>query len=64
MEQTKAIPDLVVVKHQEGKTFRTGRRPETASEARSLCSWSLNRKVLLFSPGVPKKWERILSAHR
>jgi len=56
MEQTKAIPDLVVVKHHEGKTSE----PETGLKRRVL---AYNEKLFLAEHEMVKGWVGTLHSH-
>ena len=56
MEQTKTIPDLVVVKHQEGKTSE----PEAGLKRRVL---AYNEKLFLAEHGMVKGWVGTVHSH-
>lgn len=56
MEQTKAIPDLVVVKHQEGKTSE----PEEGLRRRVL---AYNEKLFLAEHQMVKGWSGAMHSH-
>lgn len=56
MEQTKTIPDLVVVKHQDGKTSE----PEAGLKRRVL---AYNEKLFLAEHEMVKDWVGTLHSH-
>ena len=56
MEQTKTIPDLVVVKHQEGKTSE----PEEGLKRRVL---AYNEKLFLAEHEMVKGWVGTVHSH-
>jgi quercetin dioxygenase-like cupin family protein len=56
MEQTKAIPDLVVVKHQEAKTSE----PEAGLKRRVL---AYNEKLFLAEHEMEKGWVGSVHSH-
>ncbi len=56
MEQTKTIPDLVVVKHQEGKTSE----PEAGLKRRVL---AYNEKLFLAEHEMVKGWVGTVHSH-
>ena len=56
MEQTKTIPDLVVVKHQEGKTSE----PEAGRKRRVL---AYNEKLFLAEHEMVKGWAGTVHSH-
>ena len=56
MEQTKAIPDLVVVKHQEGKAVE----PEAGLKRRVL---AYNEKLFLAEHEMVKGWVGTVHSH-
>ena len=56
MEQTKAIPDLMVVKHQEGKAVE----PEAGLKRRVL---AYNDKLSLAEHEMAKGWVGALHSH-
>ena len=56
MEQTKTIPDLVVVKHQDGKTSE----PEAGLKRRVL---AYNENLLLAEHEMEKGWAGTLHSH-
>jgi quercetin dioxygenase-like cupin family protein len=56
MEQTQAIPDLVVVKHQEGKTSE----PEAGLKRRVL---AYNEKLFLAEHEMSKGWVGKVHSH-
>ena len=56
MEQTKTIPDLVVVKHQEGRTSE----PEVGLKRRLL---AYNEKLFLVEHEMVKGWVGTLHSH-
>ena len=56
MEQTKTIPDLVVMKHQEGKTSE----PEAGLKRRVL---AYNEKLFLAEHEMVKGWVGTVHSH-
>src|SRR6266404_7254679 len=56
MEQTKTIPDLVVVKHEEGKTAE----PEAGLKRRVL---AYNEKLFLAEHEMTKGWVGTMHSH-
>ena len=56
MEQTKAIPNLVVVKHEEGKTTE----PEAGLKRRVL---AYNEKLFLAEHEMVKGWVGTMHSH-
>jgi unsaturated pyranuronate lyase len=56
MEQTKTIPDLVMVKHQDGKTSE----PEVGLKRRVL---AYNEKLFLAEHEMVKGWAGMLHSH-
>jgi quercetin dioxygenase-like cupin family protein len=56
MEQTKTIPDLVVVKHQDGKMSE----PEAGLKRRVL---AYNEKLFLAEHEMVKGWAGMLHSH-
>ena len=56
MERTKAIPDLVVVKHEEGKTAE----PEAGLKRRVL---AYNEKLFLAEHEMVKGWVGMVHSH-
>jgi quercetin dioxygenase-like cupin family protein len=56
MQKTKAVPDLVVVKNQEGKTSE----PEAGLKRRVL---AYNQKLLLVEHEMEKGWVGTIHSH-